>query len=301
LTYYRESVEKYGKDRRELGIDMILDEWVGRTKGVTPKESQQAWRDLMQMYTQAQTAHNRPLELRIERVLLFRPGAGNSEKAAYVADLLLEDNITNAPAVVLEFMAEENMKRGNEELAAKAAEVIVKDFTETDHALAARGLLAKLAIKNKDYPAAFKHLTVIREVFASSSEAAEALLTLGSLYLEQKEYDKADTCFKEILSVKEWRGPLWPAALCGRGESAQMKREYETACAYYERVYVMYSHYASWCAKAYLQRAKCLLRLRENDKARETLKEMLSVEALKEFSETEEARHLAEQLETGGG
>ena len=63
--------------------------------------------------------------------------------------------------------------------------------------------------------------------------------------------------------MKEWRGPLWPAALCGRGESALMKHDYEKACAYYERVYVMYSHYASRCAKAYLQRAKCRLHLHE--------------------------------------
>ena len=190
LTYYRQSLEKYGKDRKELGIDMILDEWVGRTKNVTKEESRRAWRDLMRLYEDAKTLDNRPLALRIERILIFKPDVTDTEKTAYVNDLLREDNITNAPACVLEFMADESMKQGNEDLAVKAAEAIIKDFTETDHALAARGMLAKYAIKNKDYATAIKHLTVIREVFATSPEAAEALLTLGNLYLDQKNYDE---------------------------------------------------------------------------------------------------------------
>ena len=77
----------------------------------------------------------------------------------------------------------------------------------------------------------------------------------------------------KVLAVKEWKA-LWPEALYGRGECARAKRDYAKAAVYFERIYVMYSGYPSWTAKAYLARAECLYRLREFTGAAEVLKEL---------------------------
>ena len=69
------------------------------------------------------------------------------------------------------------------------------------------------------------------------------------------------------------------------------------ACAYYERIYVMYGRYKNWVAKAYVQRAKCLKNLREYRKAYDTLHEMLQDEDLSKYPEWKEAERNYRSLE----
>jgi tetratricopeptide (TPR) repeat protein len=147
---------------------------------------------------------------------------------------------------------------------------------------------------------AVEHLNVIREVFATRPEAAQALLMLGRLYMKQRRFPLADGCFKDILGVREWRGALWPAALYGRGECAELQRDYAQATVHYERIYVLYAHYKEWAAKAYVARAKCLIKMRETGKARETLEEMLSVPDFDETPSAKEAREFLAKLQDRG-
>ena len=58
----------------------------------------------------------------------------------------------------------------------------------------------------------------------------------------------------------------------------------------------MYAHYKQWASKAYLQRAKTLVKLREYNKAVQTLDEMLSLPELEPFPETQEAKRLIKDL-----
>lgn len=296
LDYFRATTEKYGGERSDLGIDMILEEWVGRSKSAGKDAGYDAWREMWNLLVKAQELKNRTLALRLERIYFYKPDLSTREKENIINHIVQEENIPYGSAGVLEFIMDEAQKLGKEDLAVKAAEALIKDFTETDYALGARMMLAKNHIKKKEYAPAMLHLNVIREVFATSSEAAEALLFLGNLNLMQRKFEEADKCFKDILGVKEWRGSIWPAALYGRGEAARLQQKYENACAYYERIYLMYSHYTQWSAKAYVQRAKCLSRLYEPNKAREILQEMLSIKELAETPEAEEARKVLAQL-----
>jgi tetratricopeptide (TPR) repeat protein len=151
-------------------------------------------------------------------------------------------------------------------------------------------VLAKYALEDKNYKSAIKHLTIVKEVYASSPEGGDALLMLGDIYIKMSKLPESDECYKSILAVKEWRG-LWPAALYGRGECARLQKNLEQACAYYERIYVMYSKFTQWSAKAYIARAECLSRLQLYSKATETLQEMIAnpdYRALPEFKEAEQ-------------
>jgi tetratricopeptide (TPR) repeat protein len=295
LEFFRQGIEKYGSDRKALGIDQILEDWVGRGRGADSEVARNAWRDLADLRRKAEKEGQVALALRLKRIFLYAPDATEEKKAEILKDLIREETLTNASPSVLELILDEAQKQTNDALVVMTANQIIKDFTETDYALAARMVLARLSIANKDYKTAIKHLGVIREVFATSGEAAEALMLLGDIYLKQNKFDEADECYKSVLGVRDWRGPLWPAATYGRGEVARLKRDYDSAAAYYERIYVLYSEYRDWVVKAYLARADALAKLQQYAKAAEVLQEMLGNPDLAERPEAKDAR---ERLET---
>ena len=295
LEFFRDAVEKYGVDRKALGIDLILEEWVGQGKSADKAVAEACWADLEAVQKKAEKAGQVALSLRLKRVLLYQPGLSEERKQKLTQDLVREDNIPNASSGVLELMMDEAQKRKDRPLANKVAEAIIKTFPETDSALQARMMLARFAIADDNYKVALKHLTLVKEVYASSPEAAEALLLLGDLQVKAGKLKEADECYKSILGVREWKGPLWPAALYGRGECARGLRNFEQASAYYERIYVMYGKFTQWSAKAYLARAECLKRLNLYNKAQETLQEMISLAEMKSLPEYAEAeKQLAE-------
>jgi tetratricopeptide (TPR) repeat protein len=145
------------------------------------------------------------------------------------------------------------------------------------------------------YAEAIRHLGVVREVYASSGEAGQALLILGELFREQRKSKEADAAYKDVLGVKEWR-PLWPEALYGRGLVLMQDRKYVEASAYFERIYLMYAGYQKWASKAYLRRAECLERISDRTKAIETLRDMLAHSEFESLPEAAEARELIQKL-----
>lgn len=297
LNTYRDSLKKYGSDRKALGIDLILDEWIGHAKKMEPDVQAAAWKGMTAMLAEAEAANETALALRLRRGFLFRVGITPEEKEKLLAQLVCEASLAAAPAVVLELIMDEAPKRGDIPLAVKAAEGIVRDFAETEYGLSARMFLARQAAARKDYPVAEEHLNIIRQLFAADPVAADALLLLGNVYLEQQRYDEADKCFENILAVREWRGPVWPAALYGRGECARQRRQFDKAAAYYERIYVMYSRYRDWTGKGYLRRAECLERLQQPDKAKEVLQEMLATVDLRDSEAGKQAQQALTHLE----
>jgi tetratricopeptide (TPR) repeat protein len=300
MEFFREGIATYGVDRKALGIDLIMEEWIGRSRSAESEVAQGAWKDMAALLAQAEKNRQPTLALRLKRLFLFAPDITADRKQALMTDLMKVENLTNASPGVLELMLDEARRTTNNAFGIKIAETMIRTFTETDYALSARMYLAQVAMDRKDYPAAIKHLTVIREVFATSGEAAEALMLLGDLYIRQNKLTDADECYKSVLGVREWRGPLWPAALYGRGECARLQRNDEQAAAYYERIDLLYNQYRDWTAKAYLARANALTRCRQYQKAIETLTEMVGLADLSEAPEMPAARKQLEELKRQG-
>jgi TolA-binding protein len=307
MQHYRAAVEEYGRDPAAIGIDMILDEWIGKARQSSPDIAKRAWMDLQLAYRRTLGNEDQhTLRLRLLRVLIYLPNTTTEKQKTYTDDLVREENMAYASPAVLSVMLDKAVEQGVSDpegtLATRIAEHMISKYTESDYALDARMVLARQAIErganangrlaaNREYAAALRHLRVISEVFAASAQAGEALLVTGDLHQRREEYDKADEAYKSVLGHREWRN-YWPAALYGRAEAAFAQRRFDQASAYYERIYVMYSHYRDWTARAYLKRAKCLRRLNQNDKAREVLNEMLGIEELKGLDATNEAAEL---------
>ena len=297
MDYLLDAVDTYGRDPKALGVDLILEEWVSRSKNLPTALSSEAWKQLGDRLLKARQEGCVPLQLRLELIFLYNPALTDQAREIILGTLLREEIVPQAPPAILQYLISEAPKHGKPELAELAATQTVAAFPETDYVLGARMFLAGRAIESKNYAVAEGQLKTVREVFATAPEAAQALVLLGNLYMEQRRFGDADRCFQDVLGVREWRGPLWPEALYGRGECARLQRQFAQATAFYERIYVLYGNYREWCAKGYLQRAKCLQQMQEDAKARETLAEMLANEDLAARPEGAEARELMQRFE----
>ena len=298
LARYLDAIEEYGNDLTALGIDMILEEWIGKANSLKDQElKERTWTQIWDLIKKAKKEHKAVLALRLKRALLYKQNISDEEKARILKDIVKADNVPIATPSALELIMDEAVKKGDMPLAEDAANMIIDEFTETDYALSARMFLAKQAIKRKDYKTALKHLGVIREVFATDLQAAEALAMMGDLYLKREEYDKAESCYKDILSVKDWKA-LWPRGLYGCAQAFIGRREYAKACAPLERICIMYTFYKKWCAKAYLARSRCLEKLREYRKAAAVLRDMMKYkDDYSKFKEWNEAKTELRKLE----
>lgn len=290
-----DNVDKHGADREALGVDLILDEWLGKSRRLEKEQIDTAWRTMTELLKNAREQDLAPLRLRLLRAFMYRPGQEVGYKEDVLDILLKKENVPHASAAVLELILDESLKRDEPELAQLAAAEIVDVFPETDYVIPARMYLGNLAAASGDLEAAKEQFNVIITNFASSEAAGRALMTLGRAYFENADIREADDCFKRVLDVRAWR-PLWAEAVFLRGECLRVKGKFEKATAFYERVYLMYSAYEEWAAKSYLQRADCLTRLRRYQKARDTLEEFLNQEELSQYTAYDEAGQLLERI-----
>lgn len=289
LDTFIDGVKRFGADRDALGVDVLLDEWIGLTRKLEPDAGSQAWRKLARTIQDLSATGNRTLVLRLKRLLLYRSGIEASEKLILLDEIVREENIGDASPAVLELIMDEAGRRGNAELNLAAAREIVVRFPETDYGIGARLKLAGAAIENREWDLAREHLQVVIENFATSQEAAQALYMMAQIHLERRQYDEADQCYVDILGVRQWRGPIWPAALFGRGECARLRGRYDKAAAFYERIYLLYANYADWAGKAYVKRAECLVKMNRTREAVEVLESALAQEGLQETDAWREA------------
>ncbi|MBR0056819.1 MAG: tetratricopeptide repeat protein, partial [Kiritimatiellae bacterium] len=307
LKFYQDAALKFGRDRLALGVDMILDEWAALARRLPPAEAAAAWENIAVAVRNARNDEDPVAALRFSRLLLYRPNLPAGARERELDAICNTTNLPFASPAVMELMLDTARSRAQTNLAVRVAHAIITDFTETDYALSARAWLADVAVAQAEaepagseraaklYAGAIRNLTVIREVYATQPEAADALLKLGAIYSVTGDSDKADDAYRSVLGVREWR-PFWPQALLGRGKCAEAKSEWLKAAAYYERIYIMYSGYRDMAAKAYLARAKCLRRGYEVNAARETLQALLANDDFKSYPEYAEAERLLSNL-----
>ncbi len=296
LKLFLDAVERYGHDRSELGVDLILEKWVDRTRGAGRLHAERAWTRARRMLKEALEQRRYTLALRLERILMYDPSTSEAEKAAMTKFMLREDNLRFASAGVLEWIIDAALAADQPKLARAAAETLIRDFTETDYALAARKLIAGQAAQAGDVDLAIVQYNIIREVYATTDAAAEALMMLGRLYGEKGEFDHADAAYRDLLGAKEWKD-RWPAALYGRGQLWASRRKWEEASAYFERIYVLYGAHKDWVGKAYVARAECLAKLGRVRGAIEVLDEFLQRSELASLPEAAQAREMKQKLE----
>jgi|GEM_PF-1846403 len=287
IETYRAAISQYGNDRRAIGIDLILRDYLTEytaRNGHPPDEEAR---------TELARARAKNLKTLAQRWQMAadqihrQHGTGQKPKVELKPEML-ED----ASAATMVWIGRLAAEAGDSALAREAFERSLREFPDSEWNEEALLALARTARAEGDTETANTHYARLRELFPSSESAAAALEEQAGMLIDERKFREAIALLELVLEVKEWRGEIWARALYKIGEAKLAMGETAEAFAYFQRVYVLYAGYREWAAKAYLQSAKCLKILGKNPERVATLREFVSKDAFKGLPEFAEAGEL---------
>ncbi|MAT16683.1 MAG: hypothetical protein CMJ46_15595 [Planctomyces sp.] len=154
-------------------------------------------------------------------------------------------------------------------------------------------LLAEVAYRKKDYPAALSILEQFRESNADRKYFADEME--GRIYKNQARFDEARTAFQRVLTDAEARKtPTGAKSQLMLADTYFIQKDYQTAQKEYYKLFLSWP-YDEWQAPALFQVARCDELLNQPEQARITYKKVIS-----EFPESKYSEQARERLEVVG-
>lgn len=286
LAIYLDALRKYGDDPQAVGIDYILNAWPDE---YLAQNGQLPEKDMREELASARVLKQRARELRW--IMAMQKRGLFNETVRYG----IEDVPKSSPAVLV--WAAEQVRAAKPELAELAYQRVSEEFGNTEWVETALIQLAEMRVKQGKADEAMAMFERIFRTVPTSPTAGLAVKRIGDLLMEKGKHEDAIKRYEQVLEVKEWRGELWPESLLKIGDCLMAQGKFREAFAYFQRVYVLYQHYARWTAAAYLRSATVSEKLGVKADAITQLKEMLALEDLKETPEYQEARARLEKLQ----
>ncbi len=297
LEIFFDAVVNYGNEIRAYGLDFILRDLIHELDQVhadSPLALDMRER-LNQEMARAQQEQKETLLLRLES--LQHEVTANETLKAHLRERLLEPElIPEASPFTLMIMGRLGEESENSDFTASVYEHFLSEFEDSDLILDALVGLSENRIERESYVEAIDLLRSITDRYPTLPQAAEAYMRLGEIHRLQGETEDAIEMFSLILSVKDWRGVLWPRALLNIGETHAAAGNLEEAFGFFQRVYVMYIGYPREAAIAYLRSAEMLNQLGRVNEARTTLEEMLGNRTIAQQPAAQEARAMMLRL-----
>lgn len=201
---------------------------------------------------------------------LYRSGIELEPSIAYDTEFLSE--VT--PRVIL-YIADYARDK-NISLSISAWNEVLSRYPFNDAAIVALLRLAEVNETNGDLPAALNYLEQILTQFQGSPKTPAVILRQGELLTKMGRTKEAREKYQYILRVPDWRGVTHARALYQTGESYLADGAYPEAHGFFERTFLGYTHFAEWCAKAYLADAEALIKMRAPQDAITTLQEAVN-------------------------
>lgn len=287
---------RYGNDPKRYGIDMIIRDLVVEHDALKTLDAHiRFMKKLYRALGKARKTDERTLNLRL--VTLFaevtEPGA---DRDRLIAVLMNPRNIEAASPLTLTVMGREAAARGKEDLTREAHRALLERFGDSDFTLDALSGLADVEISAGRFEEAEALLAELIRRYPRQPAAGAAQKRLGDIARLQGHNESAILAYNTLLSVREWRGPLFPEALYWIGVCHLDAGNPREAFAHFQRIYLLYSAHREWSARGYLKSAECLLELNQKPDAISTLEEMLADESLRDLPEFGAARETLEKL-----
>ena len=111
------------------------------------------------------------------------------------------------------------------------------------------------------------------------------MLSLANLQSKRGDKESAHKTLDALLRAENIRSDIKAQALFTTGEIYLAENKPQLAIPYFIQVYNMYGRWKPWVAKSYFQAAAAFEKIKEPDKARLTLQEMLEKTELEETPE----------------
>jgi len=290
------AIIQYGNEPEHHGIDMILRDLVSEIESGKAGRELYAFKDkLYNEIVVAREANRTTLYLRLITFFYYLV-ENESDKLDMIDTISRREYIRFAGPLTLNLMGESAIRRNDPQLARLVFEHFLSEHRESELAVKALRSMAQLKISEGKLDEAESFLDDISGRFATLPDAGWAALQRADLDRRRKNYERAIQGFKQVVSVKEWRGPFWAEALYRMGQCELEQGQTREAFAYFQRVYVMYEAYSEWAARAYLESAHCLVKLNQPKDARKTCTELIDHPVMKKSEEASKARDLLKQL-----
>jgi tetratricopeptide (TPR) repeat protein len=274
LKTYFQAIVDHGNDPKAYGIDMILKDLISERKQY--QEHKKHGDFMARLYAELENsrkANKVTLDLRL-RALFARLAKSEENRRALKISLLNKEYLKVAGPITLVLMGEAAMETRDPDYALVIYEHFLTEHSDSDLTLAALKGVAEARILNTEYKEAEEILLDIITRFPMFEDAAWAQKRTADIYRMQKKYSEAERAYQNVLSVREWSGAMWPAALYGIGEVYHEQKKYEEASAYYQRIFVLYESYPEWVVKGYIRFGDCMMRTGHKDEAIKALKEL---------------------------
>ena len=296
-----ETLVQYGNDPQAAGVDTLVDEILASVNAPEqgPKLLARARRVLEPARAAAfEDAESKTLALYL--TVLFADWSDGAELAAYEDALLVETNFDAfAPLPLLRF-AEAAAARGQSARVREAYDYFVENFGASEQALemANIGISSLLEDGENAEALALAQATLVQYADDDPATAITHKLAGDAFRLNGK-YDEAVEMYSPLIGRRAWRGPLTPQALYWSGVCKQSQGDSEAAFTYFQRVYVLYTQYPEWVARAYAGSVDCLRALGRQDELPRTWREMVANPEVAQTPEGREAQAELDKLQEG--
>ena len=297
LKTYLDLINAYGNDAELGGVDLILNEVVNDYRNDELEGYRSIIEDELDVHLKAASKKaERTLELRYQTV--FVGITDGDEREALVDSIVQAKNVPASGPGTLVVIAREGVKRRQFEIVHEATERFMSKFQVSNDMLYIMIANLDALVEEGSYDEAAALSEEILLKFGYSKSVGYARKRRGDAFRLKGDHIKALEAYKEVLAIREWRGPLTPEALYYSGLCKLELSDVEEAFAYFQRIYVLYEDYTQWVAPAYSKSIQCMEKLGGYDQEIiNTYKEMLANDAVAATPEGLEAAKRLHELE----
>ncbi len=289
---YWQAVETYGNDPEAEAVEGILGNLAKLYRGSDEADDFPGL--LQEKSSAAAKAGNITLAARLKWARAAN--AEEKEKGELLRQIAGGTPLRELPAAILADLGDYHASGGMEKEARECYRTILSWWPRSrarDLAWAGLGLLAAGQGKHDE---ALDWFDRYEDQAGDMRFLPRVVLARACIYEEQGRLKDATAEYNRVLGMRAARGLPVVTALTRLGELHEKQGEWQLAIPYYQRVYVLYGHFAEQSAQAYLRSAEAFEQLDRKQDAANTLDEMLSMETLKGTPEYAEAAKKAKSL-----
>jgi tetratricopeptide (TPR) repeat protein len=257
LEAYLAAIDRFGNKAELTGVDMIVNEIINDYTGEEWITFRGMTADQIDRHL-AQSVNDRRKTLELRYKTLYAHLVKGEARAFYVDSVVRSRNVPAAGPLTLVLIAREGVKRKDYGIVHEAYDRFMSTFPVSANMLYVMNANLDALVEEGNYDDALALSEEILLKFGYSPSVGWARKRRGDAYRIQGKHELAIEAYKEVLAIREWRGPLTPEALYWTGICKMELGHVEEAFAYFQRIYVLYEDYTEWVAPAYAKSVECL-------------------------------------------